>query len=63
VGEENGILVTPGDVAEIKEAIRTLKNSKSLREKMGGANRRKIEEHYSWRHIAERFLDVYESGL
>ncbi len=62
VKETNGILVTPGQVDEIRSAIRQLKDSKSMRERMGLANRKRITNQYAWPRIAERFLAVYAAA-
>jgi glycosyltransferase involved in cell wall biosynthesis len=59
---ENGILVSPGNVFELRQAIRTLKNCRSLRKKMGQANRKKITNQYAWRNIASRFLAAYATA-
>lgn len=59
VQAKNGILVTPGDVGEIRTAIRQLSESPNLRKQMGAANRLKIINEYAWQRIAERFLSVY----
>ena len=62
VQKGSGILVEPGNVEEIKQAIITLKNSKQLRGKMGRINRQRIQEEYSWPRVAERFVRIYQSG-
>ena len=59
VSEENGLLVEPGNIGAIKRAILRLKASRSLCQKMGIANREKIEKNYRWTKIAEEFLHLY----
>ncbi len=59
VSEENGILVQPENILEIKSAIITMKNDKEMRIKMGKINAEKIADGYNWRHIAESYRDIY----
>ena len=60
VSKDNGILVEPGNIAAIKDAISRLKASRSLCANMAIANREKIERNYQWSKIAEQFLSLYE---
>ncbi len=60
VSEDNGILVEPGNIAAIKDAISRLKASRPLCINMAIANREKIERSYQWSKIAEQFLNLYE---
>jgi len=60
VHEENGILVEPGNVAEITQALRKLISDGDLRRRMGENNRRRVLESYGWRVVAERYLQTYE---
>lgn len=59
VQSENGILVQPGSVAEIKSAILDLKSSYENRVTMGKVNREKVVAHYSWKSVALKYLDIY----
>ena len=52
VGKENGILVDPENISQIKCAIKTLKNSKEMRINMGKVNAEKIAHKYNWEKIA-----------
>jgi glycosyltransferase involved in cell wall biosynthesis len=61
VSEENGILVEPGNIAGIKNAILRLKASRTLCRNMGLANREKIESDFRWPKIAEKFLRLYSN--
>ncbi len=63
VNEENGILVEPGNISQIKSAIITMKNDKEMRTRMGKINAEKIAEKYNWRHIAEAYKEIYLRNL
>jgi glycosyltransferase involved in cell wall biosynthesis len=63
ISEENGILVEPGNVGKIKQAIVTMKDSSNLRRIMGEANRNKILTHYNWKRIAKKYVEVYKSAV
>jgi glycosyltransferase involved in cell wall biosynthesis len=60
VSHENGILVEPGAVAEIKKAIVKMKNSPDLRNSMALENRRKVLGQYSWQSVAEMYQLIYQ---
>jgi glycosyltransferase involved in cell wall biosynthesis len=49
-----GILVEPGDPADLAAKIELLLDNPPLREQMGLAGRRRFEEHYAWPVIVER---------
>jgi spore coat protein SA len=59
VSEENGILVEPTDVEKIKKAILKMMHQPELRKEMGQMNRQKMIEKYSWRHVADMYLNIY----
>ena len=63
VNEENGILVEPENISQIKSAIITMKNDKEMRIKMGKINAEKIAEKYNWIHIAEAYKEIYIKSL
>jgi glycosyltransferase involved in cell wall biosynthesis len=63
VNEENGILVQPENIAQIKSAIITMKNNKEMRIIMGKVNAEKIASKYNWKHIAEAYKDIYTKNL
>ncbi len=63
ISEDNGILVQPTDVNDIKNAILRLMHEPDLRKKMGQKNRQKMIEKYSWRHVAEEYSNVYRRSL
>jgi len=61
VKKENGILVQPGNIEEIKKAIVTMKNSYDMRVTMGKANRKRVIEHYSWKSVTQKYLEIYQT--
>jgi len=58
----DGILVDPGDVRWLAEAIVSLLNDPQLRERMGGAGRDRSMG-FSWDRTAQVVLESYESAL
>jgi glycosyltransferase involved in cell wall biosynthesis len=46
--EENGILITPGDVDALQNAIERLIEDESLRARLGSAARETMQREYSW---------------
>jgi glycosyltransferase involved in cell wall biosynthesis len=63
VGEENGILVEPGNVEQIKSAIMAMKTNEEMRIRMGKANTVKIEQKYKWEKVAIAYNRIYEKSL
>ncbi|TYT63482.1 glycosyltransferase family 4 protein [Natrialba swarupiae] len=59
IGDENGILIEPGDVDELHDALETLVTSPERVEGMGRQNRRQIEQRYSWEEITDELLEIY----
>lgn len=57
--EETALLVEPGNVGELSEAIIRMANSPSLRATLGAAARREAIAHHTWTHNAQRVLDAY----
>jgi glycosyltransferase involved in cell wall biosynthesis len=57
---DNGMLVAPGDVPALAAAIRRLVGDEELRQRMGYASRRAVEERFSWEKAAKQTLDVYQ---
>jgi glycosyltransferase involved in cell wall biosynthesis len=60
---ENGLLVPPGDVGALSEAIHTLLSDDERRACMGRAGRAIVEREYSAKLQGERYLDLYRSIL
>jgi glycosyltransferase involved in cell wall biosynthesis len=58
-----GLLVTPGNVAELATAIEYLLASPGLRGEMGEAGRRRVEQTFTSARMAAGVLDVYREAL
>ena len=56
---ENGILVEPGNDAELARAMLELADDPDLRGRLGQEARRDVERSYSWQRNAERVLELY----
>lgn len=63
VVSENGILVEPGNIDEIKVAIEKMRDSRKVREEMGVVNRGKVVSQYSWTRIAMAYHKIYNLEL
>lgn len=59
----NGFLVPPKAPEEMAKIILQLLDDTKLREKIGRASRKTIEEHYTWDKIADNILKCYENTL
>ena len=46
------------DLEEFKQQLSTLLNNPKLRASMGAAGRQRVEEHYNWRTLIERWRDL-----
>jgi glycosyltransferase involved in cell wall biosynthesis len=56
-------VVTPGDVAELTVALERLLDDPERRARLGAAGRRRVEELFSWKAVAERTVAVYEEAI
>ncbi len=56
----DGLLVEPGDVQQIETAIVQLAEDNELREKMGRAARRRVQEKFTWSKIADQYEKLYD---
>lgn len=61
--EENGLLVEPGDQRALSEALRRALSDSALRQRLGRAARRTIEETCSTEVVADELSSVYEEIL
>jgi glycosyltransferase involved in cell wall biosynthesis len=63
VHEETGLLVPPGDVPALREALRRLLADEKLRRRFGEAGRARIAERFTWPRFADETLGAYEDAL
>jgi glycosyltransferase involved in cell wall biosynthesis len=63
VHEETGLLVPPGDVAGLREALTRLLGDVDLRRRFGEAGRERIAEHFTWQRFGDETLRAYEDAL
>jgi len=58
-----GILVPPADPRALAAAIKSLLADKPLRQKMGQAARKRVEDFFSWQAAARKTVEVYRELL
>jgi glycosyltransferase involved in cell wall biosynthesis len=63
VPEETGLLVPPGDVVALREALQRLLADEELRARLGANARRRAEETLSWDRVTDLTLQAYEEAL
>ncbi len=61
--EVNGLLIPPGDVDALCDAINRLARDPALRRQLGEAGRRTIEERFSLQRAVEQYAAVYRELL
>lgn len=61
--DENGLLVTPGDVADLAQACLHLLQNEADRTRLGANARREAETEHAWARQIERLEQVYEVAL
>jgi len=59
VKEKQGILVEPGNVNALKEAIKYMLDNKEKWDAMGSASRDRICKKYSWKSVAKKYSYIY----
>lgn len=55
----NGLLVPPGDVSALAQAIQTLAGNTKLRMEMGKRAKKSIDERFNWDRIVKRLISLY----
>ena len=60
---EEGLIISPGDVGAIAEAIRYFFDNPSEVERMGTNARQRVVENFTWDHYRTRLLDAYSHAL
>ena len=63
VSHENGLLVSPGAVDEIRQAIVRMRHEPELRRQMGRRNRKKVGEQFGWPAITRSYLNLYRKSM
>ncbi len=57
---ETGYLVPPADPQALAEAINAVLRDKNKARQMGQAGRKRVEEHFAWKSIARKTLEMYQ---
>ncbi len=60
---EGGLIFREGDVLDLREKIQRLLQDEALRRELGRRGRQRAVEHYSWKVIARRTLEIYRQLL
>ncbi|MEO0619294.1 MAG: glycosyltransferase family 4 protein [Pseudomonadota bacterium] len=58
-----GVLVPPRNATELADALETLANSQSLRERLGGAAQARVREAFSLECVTEQMFAIYRERL
>ncbi len=57
----SGLLVPPADADALAAAVRRVLSDPALARRLGEGGRRRLHDRFSWRAIAQRWLDLYAS--
>ncbi|MBU2253116.1 MAG: glycosyltransferase family 4 protein, partial [Proteobacteria bacterium] len=60
---EAGILVQPGDTESLREAIVSLLNDPERRRRLGQAGLARVRTSLTWRHAAQKTVEVYREAI
>jgi glycosyltransferase involved in cell wall biosynthesis len=65
VGEDGttAVLVTPGDPAELADALDALLDDDERRAALGAAGRRRVQQCYTWQRVATTMVEVYRQAV
>jgi len=63
VHEETGLLVPPGDVEALRDALTRLLGDADLRRRFGEAGRARIAAHFTWQRFGDETLQAYQDAL
>lgn len=58
----NGFLIRPRSARQIAQACNKLLENDELRKKMGEAARKTVEERFTWRKIAQKYIRIYKKA-
>jgi glycosyltransferase involved in cell wall biosynthesis len=56
-------LVAPGDAEELARALGRLLDDPERRARLGAAGRRRVEELFSWKAVAEKTAAAYDDAI
>ncbi|MCK9275587.1 MAG: glycosyltransferase family 4 protein [Syntrophales bacterium] len=60
---DSGILIPPGDAGALESAIIDLLDHPAKREKLGKAGLDRVRRSFTWRHAAQKTVDVYREAI
>jgi glycosyltransferase involved in cell wall biosynthesis len=60
---ETGSLVPAEDVESLRESLRVLLPRAELREEMGRAARRRVEQNFSWNNVAQQYQSMLQNAI
>jgi glycosyltransferase involved in cell wall biosynthesis len=58
-----GMIIQPGDIDALADAIQHLYDHPEVVERMGRAARKRVVENFTWDHFRERLLGAYEMAM
>jgi len=59
----NGILIRPKSARQIAQACNKLLEDDELRRKMGEAARKTVEERFTWKEVAKKYIRIYKKAF
>jgi glycosyltransferase involved in cell wall biosynthesis len=63
VDGQTGLLVEPGDVRALREALEALLGDVRLRTRLGAAGRERVRQHFSWARVTDATVAAYSRVL